>query len=166
MRRPARVVIAAALAAAVITVAGCGGGSLEASTDPVAEGTELSPRRYLADAAASAAAIRDFSAQLEEIGPVARPAALRELAPQLAVSLAAADTALGRLEAARLADTRLEAQRAASVPLLQDVVDTMAAVTRHAAAGEPEPTVDAVQDFTAAVEALRELPVAGTGTAP
>ncbi len=150
---------AVACAAGALVVAGCGGGSLEASTDPVRDGTEVSPRRYLADADVAAAAIRDFSTQLEAIGPVARPGKLRELAPSLAVSLAAADTAVGRLTAARMADTRLEAQRARAVPLLAEVVAAMTLVTRHSAAGDPEQTVAAVARFGEAVEALRELPV-------
>lgn len=160
MRTRVRILAAVACAAGALVVAGCGGGSLEASTDTLPDSTEVSPRRYLADADAAATAIRDFSAQLEAIGPVARPAKLRELAPSLAVSLGAANTAVARLRAARLVDARLEAQRREAVPLLEDVVDGMAAITTAAAAGQPAPTAEAVADFTAAVETLRTLPVA------
>lgn len=161
MRR-LRMAGAVACAAAALGLAGCGGGSLEASTDALPDGTEISPRTYLADADAAARAIREFSGQLEEIGPVARPARLRELAPSLAVSLAAADSAAGRLAAARLADSRLEAQRARVAPLLDDVVAAMAEVTRYAAAGQPVPAAAAVDRFATAVRALQEAEARGS----
>jgi hypothetical protein len=148
--------VAVALAIA-LGAAGCGDGALAPSTAPVAEGTEVSSQRYLADVDAVAAEIRAFSDQLEEIGPVARPAVLREIAPDLAVALQRADAIADRLDAQRLADARLEAQRAEASPVLADIVAAMVDVTTLAAAGEPAPAVAAIEDFRDAVERLREL---------
>lgn len=155
-------VVAVALAIA-IGAAGCGDGALAPSTAPVAEGTEVSSQRYLADVDAVAAEIRAFSDQLEEIGPVARPALLREIAPDLAVALQRADAIADRLDAQRLADSRLEAQRAEASPVLADIVAAMVDVTTLAAAGEPAPTVAAIEDFRDAVARLRELGGTTTG---
>lgn len=153
---------ALALAVAVaVALAGCGGSSLGPSAATLADGSEVSPRQYLADVDAAATAIRDFSDELEQIGPVARPAALRELAPAMAVPLQQADTAVSRLKAQRLVDARLEAQRARAVPVLDRIVAAMTGATTRAAAGQPEATAAAIAAFGAAVEELRALPVEG-----
>lgn len=153
-RRAGAVAVALAIA---LGTAGCGDGPLPPSTAPVAEGSEVSSQRYLADADAVAAEIRAFSDLLEDIGPVARPARLREIAPDLAAALQRADAIADRLEAQRLADARLEAQRAEASPVLADIVAAMVDVTTRAAAGEPVPTVAAIEDFRDAVGRLREL---------
>ncbi len=152
-----------ALAAALVAVmlAGCGGDSLGPSAATLADGSEVSPRQYLADVDTAAAAIRDFSGELEQIGPVAHPAALRELAPSMAVPLQQADTAVARLKAQRLADSRLEAQRQRAVPVLERIVVAMTGATTRAAAGQPEATAAAIDAFGAAVEDLRALPAGG-----
>lgn len=142
-------------------VAGCAGGPVGPSTAPVSDGTEVSAQRYLADADAAATALGDFSEQLERIGPVARPAVLREVAPDLAVVLQRANAVVERLESQRLADARLESQRERAVPRLRDALTAMLAVTTRAAAGEPRPVVAAVRDFRDAVERLRELGAPG-----
>jgi high-affinity K+ transport system ATPase subunit B len=147
----------AAVLAITLAGAGCGGGALAPSTAPVAEGTEVTSQRYLTDVDAAAAAIREFSDRLEAIGPVARPAQLRAVAPELAAALQRANAIAGRIEAQRLADARIEAQRAAASPLLGEVVSAMADVTTRAAAGEAAPTVSAIEEFREAVDRLRAL---------
>ena len=156
---PLLLVLVAAVAA--VSLAGCGGSSLGPSAATLADGSEVSPRQYLADVDSAAVAIRDFSDVLEQIGPVARPATLRELAPTMAVPLQQADTAVARLKAQRLADARLEAQRQRAVPVLERVVAAMTGTTTRAAAGQPEATAAAVAAFGAAVEELRALPADG-----
>lgn len=156
MRRRRAAAVAVVLAVA-LGGAACGDESLAPSTTPVAEGTQVTSQRYLADVDAAATAIRAFSDQLEAIGPVARPAQLRAIAPDLAAALQRANAIAGRIEAQRLADARLEAQRAEASPLLASIVDAMADVTTRAAAGQPEPTVAAIEEFRDAVERLRSL---------
>lgn len=144
-----------------VLLAGCGGDSLGPSAATLADGSEVSPRQYLADVDAAAAAMREFSDELEQIGPVARPAALRALAPAMAVPLQQADTAVARLKAQRLADARLEAQRQRAVPVLERIVAAMTGATTRAAAGQPEATAAAIDAFGTALEDLRALPVDG-----
>jgi hypothetical protein len=151
--------VLAALAVIAVALGGaaCGDESLAPSTTPVAEGTQVDSQRYLADVDGAADAIRAFSDQLEAIGPVARPARLRALAPELAAALQRANAISGRIAAQRLADARREAQRAEAAPLLAAIVAAMADVTTRAAAGRPEPTVAAIAEFRDAVDRLRAV---------
>jgi hypothetical protein len=114
----------------------------------------VEPQRYLADSAAAAAAVREFSQELAAIGPTATRARLRAVAPELGPPLQRAARLAGRLSAERLADHRLEAQRLRVTPLLAEVVAAMGEVNNEAAAGRPHRAAEAIRHFTAAVDAL------------
>ena len=108
-RRPGRAVIrgrrllVVALSAALAAgVAGCGGGSIEAGTSSVPDGTQVSSQRYLADTAAAADAVADFSALLSSLAPEPRPAQLRAAAADLAAARDRAALLSARLRAERL----------------------------------------------------------------
>ena len=150
-----RALVAVGLTAGTIAIgAGCTGEPMAPSTAPVSDGSQVSAQRYLADSAAFAAVVRDFAGRLEHLGPVARPAGLREAAPDLAAALQRADALAERLAGERLQDARLEAQRARVAPRAAAVVAAMVEVTTHAAAGEAPQTVAALDRFRAAVTAL------------
>lgn len=146
--------------AALALLAGCGGGdqSLPVATAPLQEGVEVDPQVYLSDSAAAAQAVRDFSAALEGLGPVVRPAALRQAAPALAEAQQRAARAASRLSAQRLADARLEGQRGTVSGPLERVVEAMAAVVAVAGLGDAPGAVGPIADFATAVEELRTLP--------
>lgn len=148
--------LAALLCALALAGAGCGGDPLGPSTATVADGTQVSAQRYLADSDEAAAAVSAYSAVLERVGPVARPLALRALAPELADIVRRARVAHGRLMAQRLEDARLEEQRAEVVPLLGEVVAAMEQFAAEAAAGRPVLAAAAAERFSEAVEALRD----------
>lgn len=139
------------------TLAGCGGGSLDASTAPLAEGAQVSPQRYLADTSAAAGAVDDFSAILAEVAPVARRAALVALAGRLDAARDRAAALADRLDAQRLEDRRLEEQRARAAAALSDVVVGMTLVSDAAAAGEPEIVEAATARYARSVGDLRSI---------
>jgi hypothetical protein len=139
---------------------GCGDRSLEASTAPLAAGTRVSPQRYLADAAAAAAAVNDFSSILEEIAPTAGDARLRAIAPRLAAAFTRSQAMAGRIDGQRLEDRRLEAQRAAAATSLNAVVMAMDRVVVAARAGRAVAVADAADGYATRVGALRNLPPA------
>ncbi len=139
-------------------VAGCGDGSLEATTVPLGEGTQVSPQRYLADTVAAASGVDEFSAALADAGPTATAPRLRAVVNRLRVPLAQTRAIAERLGAERLEDTRLEAQRARASAALDRVVVAMAAVTSAAAAGDPKAVATASTGFGTAVGDLRSLP--------
>jgi hypothetical protein len=122
----------------------------------------VEPQRYLADSAAAAAAVRDFSLQLAGIGPTATRARLRAVAPELGPPLQRAARIAARLSAERLADHRLEAQRRRVTPLLAEVVQAMSDVNGASAAGEPRRAVPAIRRFTEAVDALAKEGLPGS----
>ncbi|MEQ9336592.1 MAG: hypothetical protein RJQ03_05335 [Miltoncostaeaceae bacterium] len=153
MRSPARAV--SLLIALALAAAGCGGDPLGPSAATVADGTTVSAQRYLADSDEAAAAVSAFSDALARVGPVARPAALRALAPDLDTLVARARTAHGRLLAQRLEDARLESQRAEVAPLLGEVVAAMEQFAAEAGAGRAVLAAAAAERFSVAVEALR-----------
>ena len=156
-----RTPLAAALAAIVLAT-GCGAESLGPSTATLPEGTEVPPKRYLADAVEASDAVADFGTVLAEGGTVARREALLALAPRLELALGRLMVAHQRLGAARLADRRLEDQRQRAVELLQPVVDAMRRVTQAAEDGQAARASTASDALAAAVAALR----AGVATAP
>ena len=127
-------------------------------TSAVPEGSEVSPRRYLADTSAAAAAIADFSRALEAVGPVATRARLSEVAPTLQEPLERTAAIAQRLEDQRLEDQRLEDQRRRAAAALPPVVAAMRLTADAAADGDPRRAVAAAADFAAAVEELRGLP--------
>lgn len=138
---------------------GCGGGSLEASTRPLPEGAEVSPQRYLADSVAVADSIDAFSALLEEVSPVARRGALLTLAPRLDAALDRTTAVFRRIDAERLVDRRLEAQRGRAVTALEPVLAAMSIVSDAARAGDPAAFEDAAVGYATGVGDLRSLPV-------
>jgi hypothetical protein len=146
--------VAAALA---LGGAACGDGSLEVATAPLPDGAEVPSQRYLADVDAAAAAIRDFAAVLDRVGPVARPARVRALAPGMGEAVGRANAMVDRLAAQRLADARLEAQRERALPVLREVVAAMRAVAEASAAGDAAGVTAGVAEFRAALERLEPL---------
>ncbi len=139
-------------------MAGCGGGSIEAGTTTVPDGTQVSSQRYLADTVAAADAVADFSALLSALAPVPKPAELRAAAPELAVARDRAALLAGRLRAERLEDRRLEAQRADASAALAAVVAAMDDLTSAAERGNAEAAAAASRRFSEAVGELRMLP--------
>jgi hypothetical protein len=147
--------VSAAIAAGL---AGCGGGSLEAGTGSVPDGTEVSSQRYLADTAAAADAVADFSARLSSLAPVVRAAELRAAAPGLEAARDRAALLASRLRAERLEDRRLEEQRADASAALSAVVAAMDSLAAAADAGDVQAAVAASRRFSQAVGELRRLP--------
>ncbi len=142
----------------VLVAAGCGGSSLDASTAPLTDGVQVSPRRYLADTVAAASGISEFSAALADAGPTATKARLRAVVNRLQPPLARTTAIAERLGAERLADRRLEAQRASASAALDRVVVAMTAVASAAALGDPAAVETAATDFATAVGDMRSLP--------
>lgn len=153
------VTIAAAVLVGVL--AGCGG-STPAPTTTVADETRVDAERYLADAASGAAAVRAFAAELGTVGDPATPARLRALAPRLDPSLATARLVGQRLRAERLADRRLDAQRAGSAAAFAAAVAAMERVRAAAAAGDPAAAKAAAQSLATTLETLRTAGSSGT----
>ena len=125
------------MALAALAAAGCGGGSLDASTAPLTDGTQVSPQRYLADTSAAAAAVSDFSEILSELAPTARRPALLAASGRLEDALDRTVAVGGRIGAQRLEDRRLEAQRQRAAAALDAVIAEMSLVADAAAAGDP-----------------------------
>ncbi|MDX6645075.1 MAG: hypothetical protein QOK40_802 [Miltoncostaeaceae bacterium] len=115
----------------------------------------MDARQYLADAAAVAAAVRDFAAVLASAGPRATPAGLRGVTPSLVGALRRAEAAAAQLETGRLADERLEAQRERTLPALTSVLTAMRDVARAARFGKAAATAAATGRLGAALAALR-----------
>jgi len=126
-----------------------------APTTPVATAGQIEPRRYLADAAAVAAAARDFAAILASAGQRTTPAALRHVTPALVGALRRAEAAASEIAAARLVDGRLEAQRERTVPALSSVLTAMRDVVRAARVGDVRAAASATNRLGAALTALR-----------
>jgi hypothetical protein len=147
--------VTAALAAGV---AGCGDASIEAGTAPLTEGTEVSSQRYLADTAAAADAVADFSARLSALTPELVRAELRAAAPDLAAARDRAALLAGRLAAMRLEDRRLERQRDDAAAALTSVVAAMDSLTAAAEQGNVRAAAAASERFRQAVGELRRLP--------
>lgn len=152
-----RVRFAAVAGAAVLAAGGCGGGgSLEASTTPLPVGTEVGAHRYLADSAGAAAALRDFARVLDGVPEPATPAALQRAGERLREPLMRAERISARLSAARLADRRLERQRARAAEELVAAVATMRRVTEAAEAGDARAAARAADDLRQRLSALRQ----------
>lgn len=141
-----------------VVASGCGDGSLSVPTATVATGTRVSPERYLADAASGAAAVRTFAQELDTMGPVATESGLRAVAPRLTAPLDQARTVGQRLEAERLADRRLEDQRARTAGAFRAVVTAMEGVVAAAGAGSPDGAQAASRALRTAIDALRAIP--------
>lgn len=150
---PAIRVLLALLLAAVL--AGCGGESLGSSTAPLAEGEELGAQRYLADVAGATDAVSDFAATLDRLPPAPTPEGVQAIAPELGESLARVDALRQRLDAASLADARLDAQRERAAALLGDVGEEMRRLQGAAERGQPRVAADAATALAGAVERLR-----------
>ena len=118
----------------------------------------MSPQRYLADTAAAAAAVNDFSAVLAEAGPVASAAKLVALAPRLEAARARTSSIADRLDAQTLEDRRLEAQREKAAAALDEVIVAMQLVTDAATAGKPVVASEAAGRYATSVSSLRSLP--------
>jgi hypothetical protein len=115
----------------------------------------VSPQRYLADSDAAAAAVAAFARDLASVGTTATPESLARAAPALRASLAQAEAYSQRLSAQRLEDARLEAQRARAAEAYAEVVAAMRLATDAAAGGRPTRFVQAVDDYSNAIAALR-----------
>jgi hypothetical protein len=136
-------------------VAGCGGDQVAAPTAPVASGAEIDPRQYLADAAAAAAAVRDFATIIAGAGPRTTPAGLRRITPALVTAMRRAEAAAAQLSTGHLADERLEAQRERTAPALASVLTAMRDVARSARVGNGRAAAAAASRLGAALTALR-----------
>ena len=86
-----------------------------------------------------------------------RPEPLRRLVPRLEPLVDRADLLAQRLSAARLADRRLEAQRAAGAPLWGEVARAMRDVLGAAKAEDPKAAVASVERLQQGLEALRAV---------
>ncbi|MDX6555048.1 MAG: hypothetical protein QOD86_1243 [Miltoncostaeaceae bacterium] len=141
---------------------GCGAESLGPSSATLPEGTEVAPKRYLADAVEAGDAVSDFGTILAEGGTVAEREALLGLAPRLRLALGRLIVAHQRLGAERLADRRLEQQRERAVELLDPVLEAMRRLAQAAEDGQPGRAAAASESLSTAVAALR----AGAEPAP
>jgi len=141
--------------------AGCGGGSIDAGTTSVPDGTPVSSQRYLADTVAAVDAVADFSAVLSSLATEPRPAELRAAAADLAGARDRTALMASRLRAERLEDRRLEEQRADASAALAAVVVAMDALTSAAGRGDVQAAAAASARFSRAVGALRTLPAPG-----
>jgi hypothetical protein len=140
----------------VLAVAtGCGAESLGPSSATLAEGTEVPPKRYLADAVEAADALADFGTVLAEGGTVAEREALLRLAPRLRLALGRLMVAHQRLGAERLADHRLEQQRERAAELLDPVLVAMRRLVDAAEAGQPGRAAAASATLATTVSRLR-----------
>lgn len=136
---------------------GCGGGSLGPATTSVGADEEVSARRYLADAAAAATALNDFTSAVSRIPRPATPEALRAAAPSLAEPLRRAEVQAGRLAAERVADRRLEAQRTAAAQRLATATAAMRSLVDAASRGQPLRARQVSETLRAAVIDLRGI---------
>lgn len=102
-----------------------------------------------------AAAVRDFSAALEPLSPVARPGRLRDAAPALRDARDRAAVAAQRLAAARLEDQRLERQRERVAAAAEPALAAMDRVVAAAEAGDARQAAAAATGFATAVDRLR-----------
>lgn len=153
LRAPAA---ALALAAAlVVASAGCGG-TTPAPTTTIAEGATVDAGRYLADAAAGAAAARAFASELGTVGTPATASALKAVAPRLDEPLASARLVGQRLTAERLADRRLDEQRGRNAVAFGAVIAAMERVQAAAAAGDPAGTRAGSLELSVTLGALRD----------
>jgi 5'-deoxynucleotidase YfbR-like HD superfamily hydrolase len=98
-----------------------------------------------------------FTRDLASVGSTATPEALTRAAPALRASLADAEVLSERLSAERLDDSRLEAQRARAADALATVVAAMRQTTDAASGSRPTRFVQAVDDYSTAVAALRAV---------
>lgn len=143
------------LVGVALLLGGCGTPSAPVATAPLEDGTSVSPRRFLADAAAAAAAVRDFADVLDRAGPEATPARMGAAARDLPEPLERARLMVRRLSAARLVDQRLEAERVRVVPRLSAVIETMDAVLKAARNSDAEAMAIASTRLAAALDAAR-----------
>jgi hypothetical protein len=134
---------------------GCGAPSLGPSSTTLPEGTEVAPKRYLADAVEAADAVADFGTILADGGTVAERETLLGLAPRLRVAVGRLMVAHQRLGAERLADRRLEQQRERAVELLAPVLQAMQRLAQAAEDGQPGRAAAASTTLSTAVAALR-----------
>jgi len=153
LRVPAAAV--AIVAALVAAFAGCGG-TTPAPTTTAVEGATVDAGRYLADAAAGAAAARAFASQLATVGTPATAPALKAVAPRLEEPLASARLVGQRLTAERLADRRLDEQRGRNAVAFGSVIAAMERVQAAAAAGDPSGARTGSLELSAAIGALRD----------
>jgi hypothetical protein len=143
------------LVGAALLLGGCGASSAPVATTPLDDGASVSPRRFLADAAAAADAVRDFVTVLDKAGPEATRPRMAAAARELPAPLERARLMAQRLTAAKLVDQRLEAERARVAPALSAVIETMDAVLKAARDSDAEAMVEASTQFAAAVEAAK-----------
>ena len=141
----------ACLVPAGVALAGCGASSIPPQTTTLPAGTRVGPREFLADSAATAAAIRSFADALGANGSTLTDAQAKASAPLLASDYQQAQTGYGRLAAQRVDDARLDAQRQAVVDKLGPVVVQMSDITTAARAGDAKAVVAHLAPLRAAV---------------
>ena len=148
-----RCVVTFALVMSLSVVSGCGN-STPPPTTTATDGASVGSDRYLADAAAAAAAVRVFAIALGEVGTPATPERLKALVSKLDPPLERAQLAGQRLTAERLADRRLDEQRMRSAARFAVAVDAMKRVRDAAAAGDPTTARTASTDLAQALSTL------------
>lgn len=117
----------------------------------------MSPQRYLADSAAAAAAVGDFSDALAGIAPTPTVRTLRAAFPRLDADADRASAIIQRIRDERLEDRRLEQQRARAADALGDVETTMRLVADRARTGTPAGVADAASRYSDAVAGLKDI---------
>lgn len=123
---------AVGLSLAVAALAGCGGG-VPSGTGVVPDGTTVSADTYLATSSEAVAAAAELATAVTQFGAKPAPALLKANADRLG-NIAGRTRAAGeRLNAVRLADGRLDRQRA-QLALAYGVLSTAAGDARAAAA--------------------------------
>lgn len=132
----------------------CGEETLGPATSSLPAGAPLDARRYLADSAGAAEAIRDFSQVLAGLDTPVVAAELPAAARRLRDPLERVARVAQRLEAAHLADRRLEAQRTRAAPLLAATAGAMQNVLTAAQAADPRAMARATDDLRGQVAAL------------
>lgn len=153
----------ALLLALVLLAGGCGASSAPIATTPLEDASVIGPRQFLADAAAAAAAVRDFAAVLDGSQDLTTPARLSLLADALEDPTVRARLMAQRLAAARLADRRLEEERRRVAPALGAVVSAMDEVLRASRAGNGAAAAAASARLAEAARVLREVGSSGAG---
>lgn len=158
-----RAVAALLLAAAAAFGAACGEADAPVATTTVPDGTTVPAKRYLADVAAAAAATRDVAAVLRSGATVATPARLTALASALEEPAGRTRVLAQRLTAARLADSRLEGQRAQVAPSYRAVSVAVDDLLRASEDGDAAAAVAASTRLAASLDSLRAVAAARTG---
>ncbi len=138
-------------------MAGCSSDPLPADTAELPRDRTVGPRVYLNDSATAAAAIRDFSGVLDNLGGTVTPVEARGVAPDLMRHAETLCAVSGRLSNQRLEDAQVEAQRDAVAGPVADICLQMTAIAEAADAGNVRAMASIVRTYTAAVARVRDV---------